>query len=525
MFSVLPPAGPQRTLTLLTATTAVSNGIYLSTVVLYFTRIVRMSSGEVGLGLSVAGAVCVLACVLAGKLSDRYGPLGLLRISLLVESVALLALLAVHGFRSYVFTVPFAAASLACGQLMIATVVGRTVHEKANEFRAYNRAVLNGGFAVGATMAAVAAQQDSATIYRIMMVAAAIVLGAAVLLTGRLPRLGPVDIPGEPAPPSGWMVLRDRPYLALTAVDAVLSLQYRIQTVVIPLWILSATTAPRWSVAAVDILNIVIVVLLQVRAGRGVDTARGGGRALARAGVAFLVACAVLPLAHGRGPWLAVAILTVGTAVLTVGELWQTVGGFEVSNRLAPPHALGQYLGVFGTGVRLADSFGPVLLTWLCIQIGVAGWYVVGAILLLTGLLGPVVVGWAERTGGRIGSAAVIVAARPVSAGPGWVELGETITSSNSGVVVRLDPEGRLRGLAIDPEAFAQGPDRLSERILAASRHAMWASGPAATTLRLPVARATLTPARLVKIPPGQHFAPTGTPPERGDENFAWFDR
>ncbi|WP_242585028.1 hypothetical protein [Streptomyces sp. MST-110588] len=62
-------------------------------------------------------------------------------------------------------------------------------------------------------------------------------------------------------------------------------------------------------------------------------------------------------------------------------------GGFEVSFALAPRHATGQYLGVFG----------PALLTALCVTWGRPGWYVMGALFALTGLAAPLAVRRAQR--------------------------------------------------------------------------------------------------------------------------------
>jgi hypothetical protein len=47
---------------------------------------------------------------------------------------------------------------------------------------------------------------------------------------------------------------------------------------------------------------------------------------------------------------------------------------------------------------------GPGLLIWLCITWGRPGWYVVGAMFLLTGLAVPPAVAWRVATaGGRHG--------------------------------------------------------------------------------------------------------------------------
>ncbi|MEU7634004.1 hypothetical protein AB0C34_29195, partial [Nocardia sp. NPDC049220] len=99
-----------------------------------------------------------------------------------------------------------------------------------------------------------------------------------------------------------------------------------------------------------------------------------------------------------RPSWLAIIIVLTGVAILSIGELWQSAGGFEVSNSLAPPHAIGEYLGVFGTGLRLAETIGPVLLTGLCLGLGRPGWYITGALLLTAGTLTPATIRWAEKT-------------------------------------------------------------------------------------------------------------------------------
>ncbi|MBU2667111.1 hypothetical protein KOI35_26745 [Actinoplanes bogorensis] len=80
-----------------------------------------------------------------------------------------------------------------------------------------------------------------------------------------------------------------------------------------------------------------------------------------------------------------------------VGELWHAAAGFEVSFALAPEHATGQYLGVFGLGAGLVEAAGPGLLIWLCIEWGRPGWYVAGAMFAVTGAVAPAAVRWAQR--------------------------------------------------------------------------------------------------------------------------------
>jgi hypothetical protein len=67
-----------------------------------------------------------------------------------------------------------------------------------------------------------------------------------------------------------------------------------------------------------------------------------------------------------------------------------------VSFALAPPHATGQYLGVFGLGAGLSEAIGPGLLIVLCVTWSRPGSYVLGALFALAGTVAPGAVRWAE---------------------------------------------------------------------------------------------------------------------------------
>lgn len=175
-----------------------------------------------------------------------------------------------------------------------------------------------------------------------------------------------------------------------------MAIQFKVLTVAIPLWLVGATAAPRWLISATMITGTVMVVVLQVRVSRGVGSPVAGGHAYRRAGTAFLVSCSVVPLSAGVPAWAAAVLLVTAVVIHTVGELWHSAAGFEVSFTLAPPHATGQYLGVFGLGAGLAEAIGPGLLIALCVTWGRPGWYVLGALFALTGMAAPCAVRWAE---------------------------------------------------------------------------------------------------------------------------------
>ncbi|MEV0717939.1 hypothetical protein [Asanoa sp. NPDC050611] len=214
---------------------------------------------------------------------------------------------------------------------------------------------------------------------------------SAVILVG-LPAVTPEPVTDGPR----RVALGDRPYLLLTAVDGIMAIQFKVLTVAIPLWLVTATRAPAWIVSGTMLVSTLMVVAFQVRASRGIDSPTAGGRAYRRAGLAFLASCSLISLTRAIPAWAAAALLLTAAVVHTVGELWHSAAGFEVSFALAPVEATGQYLGVFGLGAGLAEALGPSLLIALCISWGTAGWYVVGAMFALTGLAAPAAVRWAQ---------------------------------------------------------------------------------------------------------------------------------
>ncbi|WFE49778.1 hypothetical protein [Micromonospora sp. WMMD1155] len=60
------------------------------------------------------------------------------------------------------------------------------------------------------------------------------------------------------------IALRDRPFLAFTLVDGLMSMHISLLTIALPLWIAGHTTAPVWMISALTLVNTGLVVLLQV---------------------------------------------------------------------------------------------------------------------------------------------------------------------------------------------------------------------------------------------------------------------
>ncbi|MEV5320280.1 MFS transporter [Streptomyces sp. NPDC052687] len=392
MPQLLPDTGPQRVLAASNFVYTIGSGLYLTAGVLYFTQAAHLPAGQVGLGLGIAGFFSLALGIAVGHLADRYGARGVHAATLVVQALATAGFLLVDSFWPFVLMVSAAAGAKAAGTAARSPLIRHYGGDRPQEFRAYLRAVTNVGISLGALGAGWVVQVGTLTAYQLMIIGNAIAFAVSSALLVLLPPVTPLPATGGPR----WIALRDRPYLLLTTLDGIMAIQFKVLTVAIPLWIVGATAAPHWLISGTMLTGTVIVVAFQVRASRHVDSPAAGGDAYRRAGVAFLIACALISLSAGVPAWAAATLLITAVVIHTVGELWHSAAGFEVSFALAPRHATGQYLGVFGLGAGLAEALGPGLLIWLCISWGRPGWYVVGAMFALTGLAAPLAVRWAQ---------------------------------------------------------------------------------------------------------------------------------
>jgi MFS family permease len=394
MPRLIPDTRPQRVLAASNFVYTMGSGLYLTAGVLYFTQAVHLPAGTVGLGLGLAGVVALALGVGVGHLADRHGARGVYTVTLVIQALATACFVLADSFWPFVLAVCAAAGAKTAGTAARSPLIRHYGGDRPQEFRAYLRAVTNLGISLGAVLAGWVVQVGTLTAYQLMVVGNAIAFVVSAVILVLLPPVAPLPTVGGPR----WTALRDRPYLLLTALDGVMAVQFKVLTVGIPLWLVGATTAPHWLISGTILTSTVIVIAFQVRASRSIVSPAAGGDAYRRAGVAFLVSCSLISLAAGIPAWAAAALLITAAVIHTIGELWYSAAGFEVSFALAPQHATGQYLGVFGLGAGLADALGPALIISLCITWGRPGWYVVGALFALTGLAAPLAVRWAQRT-------------------------------------------------------------------------------------------------------------------------------
>ncbi|MCX5422048.1 MFS transporter [Streptomyces sp. NBC_00078] len=383
----VPPAGPQRLLALAQLTNSIGDGAYYVTSALYFTHVVGLAPARVGLGLTVAWAVGSLAGVPLGRVADRRGARGTAVLLALGTGAAVASFLVVRGFVPFVLAAcAYATAQSGLAAARQALLAGLVAVAERTGLLAHLQATLNAGLAVGAGLGGLALQAGTRAAYLAVFAldAASFLVCAAMLL--RLPAVAPVAVRKRDT----LGVLRDRPYALLTLLNTVLLLRMPLLSLGLPLWIAERTTAPTWLVSALFVLNTGAVMLFQVRTARGVTGLASATRVVRRSGWVMLGACAVFALSAGASLRVAVGALVVGAVLQVVAEMGQSAGSWQLSFDLAPAGRVGEYQGFFGTGVTVARTLGPLVLTSLLVEWGTPGWLLLGALTVVASYaMGP----------------------------------------------------------------------------------------------------------------------------------------
>ncbi|MEV4896581.1 MFS transporter, partial [Nonomuraea sp. NPDC055795] len=365
MSRIVPPPGPARTLALAQLTNSLGDGAFYASSALFFTRVVGLSAAQVGVALTVAWACGMLAGVPLGHVADRWGPRRTAVVLAVATALALSAFLVVRAYPLFILV----ACLYACCQGGLtsarqALLAGLVPPEERTAVRAHLQSTLNAGLAVGAGIGGLALSFDTAPAYLAVFALDAVAFLLAALMLLRLPGVPPV-----PAAPAGTRaprlaVLRDRPYALITFLNAIMYLNMPLLSLGLPLWIVERTDAPKPVAAALLVVNMLSVVIFQVRVARQVTDLPSAARVGGRSGWVFLAACLVYAVSGAHiGPWAAVAVLVTAALIQVFGEMMQGAAAWELGFGLAPADKQGQYQGFFGMGPQIARMLGPVLMT------------------------------------------------------------------------------------------------------------------------------------------------------------------
>jgi MFS family permease len=371
---------------------AIGTGMRLPVTALYLTAVVGLPLTSVGIGLGVAALVGTVCGPVVGVLIDRFGPKRMVIAIFLIAATGYFGYLGVWDWTSFVVVASVAEvaehSTRPTKQAFVATMV---TAEQRGPLMGFQRSVRNIGFGLGGLVLALLLTIDADSAYHAVLaadgasflVAAVVVAGIPVAAaTGRAKAPAAKSIPVEPKRIGYRAVLADRRYVALGVLNTLVLTQMAALNIGLPLWVNQHTSAPPGLLGVLFVVNTALVVVLQVRATKGVARASQTPPVYCRAAIGF-VAAALAYWAAGQVGAVAIVVALLVIAVLghTLSEVYGIVGEWTVSTSLAPEHLRGRYLSAFSISFSAQQAIGPVLVTFLMATAPNAAWFVLAALL------------------------------------------------------------------------------------------------------------------------------------------------
>lgn len=408
--NLVAPGRDGRVLGALHLADSVGKGVFLSGSIIYFTTTKGFTAAEVGLGVSVAGALGFVASLVLGVLADRLGPVRFLFAMLALQGAGYLLYPLVHGLAFfYVLMALIGFVDYGGGPAFAAIVSAIFRPEDRVRARAALRSQFNLGFSVGSGLSALAVLGGSDLI-RAMPVVTGVMLLFSAAITLRLPGVAATSREKVRA----FGAIRDVRFMRVVALSVPLAVHSSIILVALPLWIVTRTTVPHELVPMLLVANTAIVVLFQVPASRGADTVRGAARLARLAGFWIVVGALVVAAATLAGRDIAMLLLCASVVLFTVAEIQQSAASWGLAQGLGPPAAQAEYFGTFNLYAVTQNVFGPAVVVGVLTRAGVLGWVIIAVVTLAAAMLMPPTVTAASRGEGT--ASADLPEATPVKA-------------------------------------------------------------------------------------------------------------
>lgn len=378
----------ERSLLLGIGISAVGIGMYVPFSLVFFHHVTGLSFPLVGLVLTVTGVAGLVFMPLAGTAVDRFGAK---KVNLVLYGIR------AAGFALYPFagSLPaFAAVALVTAladrsfAVVQQSLIGEVAHGSARDrLQASTRALQNAGMGAGALLVSGVLGLWGTGGFTYTAWGNALAFALAGLLVSRVRPVRAAAGLGEPLVagsagrvPAGYRtVLRDRPFLGLTAANFLTALGYAALSVLFPLYLSTWLAAPDSLTGAAFTVNTALCagvgVLIAGRVRRsGARRTRSAALGALLFAAAFVGQIVLGTLRPGQSVTL-VALLAI-VVVYTLGELVHSPSGGALSVSAAPEAVRGRYLATYQLSYSLATALAPALFTALLSVDGRLPWAV-----------------------------------------------------------------------------------------------------------------------------------------------------
>ena len=171
--------------------------------------------------------------------------------------------------------------------------------------------------------------------------------------------------------------------MASTFFIGVLWTNQVLLNIVIPLWLVQETDAPRVLLAFLFGTNTVMCIFLPMAAARGVKDVTTALRAIRFSMVFFVASCLITLYTHDTVGWVTISLVWLGHVTVTGAELYLSAASWSFEAELMDPRRRGEYQGAAELSGTLGRVWAPALYTFLAMTWGAAGWLVIAAIVVV----------------------------------------------------------------------------------------------------------------------------------------------
>jgi predicted MFS family arabinose efflux permease len=348
--------GLPRDVWILSAATLINRAgtMVIPFLVLYLTRELGFSAPRAGLTLAVYGAGSIIAAPIAGRLTDRIGPLPIMRASLLLTGVILLLLPLVRDFAAVLaVTLVWSIVSEVFRPANLVFIADVVPASKLKPAYALSRLAINLGMSVGPAAAGIIAAYSFKWIF--VVDAVTTLLAGAVLIMTRFSVTHRAHADEEGARPRSLLdvlALDDkRMLLFLSAIFLMGFVFFQIEGP-LPLFLVQDLALSPAFYGGLFTLNTVMIVFMEVPL-NAATSHWPHRRALALGAFLFAVGSGAFGFASGP------VVVVLAMVVWTFGEMMLFPQASAYVAEIAPPSRRGEYMGAYSVSFSLAFAVAP----------------------------------------------------------------------------------------------------------------------------------------------------------------------